>query len=626
MAAPGGDIMQLFEGPSETSLDQRKADEVRVAKEAFKELEKLVKNIGLYGRLHSSTHRFRASLFSSLKAMLDGRDVVSIDIGPYEFTVHDVPIYENPNPEDNFIYKLYMDGVRHLEFLPGLTQPQIDDLLEVFLTNWADPSLFEDDMVTLMWQRHFEHIRYVVVDSFKEDIKEDEAFEYTVAGVVERVRSEVEASLMPIDEGGAVAGTDARRSAKVSRIGATLSERDLDNFEEMPFAMDEVEFETLGAMIATTGRETLEKFIEILFKVNLVEEASDAERARRVVGVFDRIADLLLEQGRLGDLERFMRKVRRLTGPDGVKIEANVAAIEHIFRHWTTPEFVEKVTGPLDAEEVPELPSVLAICTLLEPEAAVHLARRVGHIQNADARAQLLTKLPYIIRGQEQLVARLLREVEQQHAHDLFKVLRQVASPDDMLVAVRAALGSKEGGVRFEGLSALPNEFIGSHLEMLYKALGDPAKTVRSKALHMLARVRSEQVHAHILEAIDSKDFQAYALDEKRRYFAAAALTGKPNDRFLEVFASGGLLARKSQDEVRHCAAVALAIRLCADALPLFEKELKRRVKHELVAQACAWGLQHVTCDRDQRTQQLYDIFFRGELTVAPPTTGSLHG
>lgn len=624
MAAPGGDIMQLFEGPSEDSLDEAKAEEVRLAKEAFRELEKLIKNIGLYGRLHSSTHRFRATLFAAISAMLEGRSVVEIDVGPYEFSVHDVPIYENPHPEDNFIYKLYMDGVRHLEFLSGLTQPEIDDLLDVFLTNWADPSLFEDDMVTLMWQRHFEHIRYVVIDSFKEDIKEDEAYLYTVAGVVEHVRMASETSIQPVDTGGgsgggAMGGTDARRSAKVSSIGATLSEGDLANFQENPFAMDEVEFETLAAMITTTGRETLEKFIEILFKVNMVEETTEGERARRVIGVFDRIADLLLDTGRSGDLERFMRKVRRLTGPDGLEIAENVAAIDYIFRHWAGPEYVEKVTVALDDEECPELPSILAICGLLDSGAAIHLARRVGHVKVAENRARLLEKLPYLIRGQEKAVARLLREVDQAHAHDLFRVLRQTASPDDMLVAIRSALGSKEGGVRFEGLSALPNEYIPGHLELLYKALGDPVKTVRSKALHMLARVRADHVHEHILAAMESKEFQAYDLDEKRRYFAAAALTGKPNDHFLEVFASGGLLARKAQDEMRHCAAVGLAIRLCRDAVPLFEKELKRRVRHELVAQACAWALQHMGCDREQRTQQLYDIFFRGELTTSGP-------
>ena len=227
MAAPGGDIMQLFEGPDESSLDAETAEEVRLTKEAFRELEKLIKNIGLYGRLHSSTHRFRASLFTAISDMLAGRAAVEIDVGPYEFSVHDVSIYENPHPEDNFIYKLYMDGVRHLEFLPGLTQPEIDDLLDVFLTNWADPSLFEDDMVTLMWQRHFEHIRYVVIDSFKEDIKEDEAYLYTVAGVVEHVRMGSQNSPPPIDTGPTgkggkggkggtgMGGTDARRSAKV---------------------------------------------------------------------------------------------------------------------------------------------------------------------------------------------------------------------------------------------------------------------------------------------------------------------------------------------------------------------------------------------------------------------------
>ena len=53
---------------------------------------------------------------------------------------------------------------------------------------------------------------------------------------------------------------------------------------------------------------------------------------------------------------------------------------------------------------------------------------------------------------------------------------------------------------------------------------------------------------------------------------------------------------------------------MCAEAVPLFERELGRRLKSDLASEAAAWGLTHMRSDREARTRQLYDIFFRGEL------------
>ncbi len=53
-AATGGgaDIMRMFEGPGEEALEQDQRLLVAATRNAFRELEKLVKNIGLYGAAH----------------------------------------------------------------------------------------------------------------------------------------------------------------------------------------------------------------------------------------------------------------------------------------------------------------------------------------------------------------------------------------------------------------------------------------------------------------------------------------------------------------------------------------------------------------------------------------------
>lgn len=632
--AAGGDIMQMFEGPGEETLDAQQREVIALAREAFRELEKLCKNIGLYGRGHQSVERFRKRLFDAVITLIADRPQFTFQIGPYDFTMFEQSVYQNPTPDRNFVYRFYLDGVRHIVVHAGVTAAELDAFVDVLLTDWEDPELFEDDTVTLMWQANFEHIQYVLIDNFDEDVQDGEERQYTVAGVIDQIKT------APVD-GGATPPTPpragpppppgarqpvrqrerARPNKKIDLSGASLTHADLEKLVETPYSMDEGDFHTLERVIHTHGRETLEKFIEILFKVNLAEDArgTEHERAGRIVGLFDRIADLLLDDGRIGELERLMRKVRRLTGPRGERRPENLRTIERIFAHWSEPPFVERVLAPLlDAQPTRYLPSILAICTLLESTAVVPIAQAAGVVQATEAREHLFGLVARMLPGHERAVGALLAGVGAGHAHTLLRLLSTVGDRAHLPATVRHAMSNPEPKVRFEGLSVLPLD-AGEHvLELLFSALDDPARMVRSKAIHLLARVRTPAVHARILATIDRKGFADFALDEKRRYFAAAALTGEAHDRWIQIYESGGLIRSKAQDEARHCAAVALAIRLQRGCVPAFEKTLGRRLKSEVVVEATEWALQHMQHDREERTRQLYDIFFQGTLTRAP--------
>ncbi len=643
----GGDIMQMFEGPGEEALDDAQRARLAQARETFRELEKLTKNIALYGRAHQSVARFRERLFAAITELIGESQQVDFQIGPYDFTMFEQSVYQNPNPERNFVYRFYLDGVRHIILHAGVTRQELDAFVDILLVDWDDPSLFEDDVVTLLWQADFERIQYILIDNFDEDAREGEERLYTVAGVVEQVRSSDPlpsasgppplpgragpppppgAGPPPIPGAGGESMRDRARTVRRSDLSAAgLTEADLARFVETPFAMDEAEFHTLERVIHTHGRETLEKFIEILFKVNLAEDGDGAvDRAGRMVGLFDRIADLLLESGRLGELERLMRKVRLLTGPRGERLPENLRAIHRIFAHWSTPAFADRVLAPLiEQSDHRYAPSILAICALLEPSAIASLARAAGLVRAEEASAALYRLTARLLPGNERPVIDLLREVQPEHAHMLIGLLTRGEQRLRPSIA-RAAMANPEPKVRFEGLSVLPLVDDAQVLDLMFSALDDPARMVRSKAIHLIARVARPEVHRRVLDCIDKKTFADFDLAEKRRYFAAAALTGDPRERCVALLESGGLIRSRGQDELRHCAVVALAIRLHRDLAPAFQKELDRRLKSELLTEAATWGLQHMQSDRDARTRQLYDIFFKGELTL--PEAGAADG
>lgn len=646
-AGHGGDLMKMFEGPAEETLAESQRHAVSAARNAFKELDKLMRALALYGPAHQGTQRFRGVFHQALQTILPDETVtLELIVGPYELTLHDQVVFQNAAPEKNFIYKFFQDGVRRLRFHHGLTVKELDDFVDVLLTNWDDPVYFEDDSVTVMWSKDFEHLTYKVIESFREDGQiAGEVDDYTLDAVVERVKAqgppperiEVAAAgsaaarghIRPAAPtpnaagGGGPGGAGGRLGRKVDLTQALITDADMARFEESPFAMDEHEFGVLRQIVESTGAETLEKFIEILFKVGLVEDVAGTHE--KVLTTFDRIVELLLSAGRSGDLERVMTKVRGLTGPEGDLLFENLDAINRIFDRWGTPVLIDRIADMLNDPHLENPQSLIRLLRLQNPTAASNIARAAGRVTIQDRRQAVFELLPEIIPGQLREIARILQTCDATHAHDLIRVLRGLEGVD-ILVAINGALTNPDAAVRLEALSNLPPEKLHVYLQYILSALKDKSKVVRGKAVHLLARMASPQVHTHLVQRIRDKDFSECDLDEKRRFFSAAALTGNPTEWFMELLEERTFLQRKGDEEMRACAAVGLALRMHGPAVPIFEREKGRKLQSEVVRESCTWASAHVRQPREERTRQLYDLLYKGTLAWAAGTNpGSPH-
>ena len=606
-------ILGFLEDADKPEIGDLQEQQINLAQEAFRDVEKLMKTISLYGRDHQSSDRFIDQAFGSLQATIQVTDSLEIDVHPYELSVYGVPILENPSPDRNFIYTLYLDGIRRLSFQRQFTRDELARFVDVLLTDWDEQHLFEDDMVTLLWSGRFLGLKYSVLDNFAEDIRDDDENVYTVAGVVEHVRQKGE--FLAVSQPEENIDHASRRLKRIDLSEVSLTDEDLQAFTEVFFEIDEVEFRYLRTVVHTTGREKLEKFIEILFKVHLIQEVSEEARRGRITALFDRIADLLLDNGAIGELERLLRTIRRLTGPSEQIIRENVLAIEHIVDHWSAQPFIDRVTLGLRRPDFRYRPSVIAICELLSRRAAPHIARVAGRVEDTETRGLLWGLVANKLSGQERAVAELLATADRQHSHEILKLLKQSVDPDELKFAIETALRNHDASVRLEALTNIPMQYIERFSTILTRALKDRSKSVRSRVLHLLARFKTGGIHSRIVASIDGKEFADYELDEKRRFYAAAALTGQDATRWREEFKANVLLSTKAQDAIRHCAAIALGIQLHRDALHLLEREAKRRLKYPLAAEAAVWAIQHMGCSREERTSQLYTLFYHGELT-----------
>ena len=62
-----------------------------------------------------------------------------------------------------------------------------------------------------------------------------------------------------------------------------------------------------------------------------------------------------------------------------------------------------------------------------------------------------------------------------------------------------------------------------------------------------------------------------------------------------------------------HCALIALGVRIHHEINDIVER-LCQKKRQDLVVDAALWVKQHIACPREERTRQLYAIYYSGKL------------
>lgn len=97
---------------------------------------------------------------------------ITLHIKQYEILFGDKQVYYNPERFDNLALLFFKDGLRELTFKKGLNKGELKAFLRIIALD--ERELSDDDIVTLLWERDFQHIKYAVDESV---LQEDEEYE-----------------------------------------------------------------------------------------------------------------------------------------------------------------------------------------------------------------------------------------------------------------------------------------------------------------------------------------------------------------------------------------------------------------------------------------------------------------
>ena len=462
-------------------------------------------------------------------------------------------VYSQSNRGESVSWVFFKDGVRALTLLPGVEQDEIVGLLDVMHRARTLRQEDSDDLLTLLWEKDFQRIRYVfqemasgesgsmALPSSEEVAASSGSQTHEVSQVVEEemtTRDEVEQGGAPTGPAGTVRPED---------------------FDSTLYFLDENEIAYLRDEVTREYAEDLRRNVLAMLLDVLELQPYPTVRAE-LISILESFLPYLLGAGDYSAVAYVLREVKAVLQRARELLAEHRKALEELPVRLSEPEPLSQLLQSLDeaaahpsADELGELFGELraeALATLLawlpklsNERVKVVLDSAIGRLASAHAE-----KLVSAIGGGDPIVA--LEAVK------LAGRLRMASA----VPALTQALGHEETVIRAAAVQALSDLGVPGALQGLEKALDDPDREVRLATVRILMVKKHRGALPKVTAAVQGKSVRVADLTEKMAFFEAyGSLVGEAGVEALDAMLNGGgFLKRKETPEVRACAALAL--------------------------------------------------------------------
>ncbi len=480
------------------------------------------------------------TLRAAFRPVWEAQDDLALDVYETELKWEGHVVYSQPSHGESIAWVLYKDGVRAITFLTGVEKEEIIGLLDVLHRARTLQPEDNDDLLTLLWEKDFQLIRYV----------------FHEMGTVEAGTMQ-----LPTAEQVAAAATETRY------VGQTLQEEapareglvKAEEFDSTLYFLDDREVNYLKDEVSREYSQDLRRnVLGMLFDV--LELQPYATVRAELISILDSFLPYLLGAGDFLAVAYVLREVRAVLQRARELLPEHRKALESLPGRLSQPEALSQLLQSLD-------------------EAAAHpAAEELGELfgeLRAEALPTLLAWLPRVTNPRGRTVREeALQRLAAAHVPDLVGTIAgadaavaleavKLAGKLKLQAAVPAlsqALGHEETAIRVAAVHALAEMSSPSALQGLERALDDTDRDVRLTSVRVLAQHGHRGALGRVSAAVEGKMVRGADLSEKMAFFEAyGSMVGESGVAALDAMLnSGGFLKRKEDPETRACAAMAL--------------------------------------------------------------------
>ncbi len=485
---------------------------VKVAGAWIAQFARTLKTCRLYDAANPTVIRFRDELAQSAQALLREVNPVTYRFESDDVTVDGVSVHPARSRDDNLAYPFHRDGVRALTLNLGLTSREVDALVDAVLAVTGQ-NLDADDLVTLLWEAHLQHVDIDYVPA-QGDIGSgppaaDEKTGALLPWPVAPSEPEQAASPPPAPEG----GTSANRSEDWTLGDLTVEVE--ASFVELD-AMASLELSRFRAEFDGEHRVTPVTAAVAIAQACLHADPTIDDR-REIARFLPRILRHAIAAGTWSEARESLRMLRGLGGRDWSE--------ETFLQELLQPVTVTRVVEQLDAKGEATLLDWLGMADDLGSAGVDWMTLVMSESQQRDVRLAVAEALTERCRENPERLAPWLSDGRWYVVRNIVHILGWIGGPD-VVGMLQVALRHPDMRVREEVVVALGNVDLKSSRPLLIRAVDGAETKVFCQVLARLSVARDPATARWLFAFVQQERFEQRAPEERRAIYAAIASVG----------------------------------------------------------------------------------------------------
>jgi hypothetical protein len=553
-------------------------EELKSVKDVILQLTKTAKTLKIYLPNNPIYQRFLHELQSRFDAHLREYETLRLKIKQYAIYYKGQSIYENTNRLESLAFKLSVDGVRELTFLEGIDKDEITSLLEIIGREY-DPSNPDDDMVTLLWERHFTHVNYLVASDFIQEtimptrLQEATRFEK----LVEKEKPQMKPMAASV------------QTTLQEYLGPKMVDQPSQIFvlseEEVASIKQQMKVEKYANPIST--------LVGILAVILRIEK--DDAAFSEMVEILDNVLETLMLRGDFWHSKKILQLFHELMEPQKNLPESQRLRLIQAVDRAGDPQRIHALEPVLNQWGAKETDQVYEFWLLLNKNALLPLIELLGRLTQMKMRRVICEALIHLGKEDIEPLIQKLGDPRWFVVRNVVYILGKIGQ-DKVLDNFRKLINHKEVKVRKELLHTLDGMKDNRAQELLVGFLNDPESSLRILAIRSLTSHNYLGALEPLKNMIEEREFVVRDLYEKKEIFEALGKIGGasmvPKMRKLVRQGGSAWFKKAIKEELGLCAVITLKRIGTEDAVAALQEG--QNLSSKVIREACAKALNEI--------------------------------
>jgi hypothetical protein len=482
---------------------------IKLTKSLIKSLLQAIKAYRLYNPDHPTLSTFLDRLKKDFEHYFEIYDSFILQVGEYQFLYQENVVYEDKDLKGSLAFLFFKDGIREIHFFQGLEYKELEDFLDA-IRQIETGNHLADDLVTLLWEKDFNHIDFTTVIDFLEESGRDipETYEELLKGLEysffkgESDHPELEQGETPLKNSEELKSSDTPSLDRFIKLACALSPEEI---EEVSQEVDEQQqpSQLYDSVIA---------LIEILLHLG-----ENKETYKNLVSYLIKFMESLISQGEISKVVAISKVIDEIMNSMVLK-DKQTLALQSVLDILSSPHSIEQI-GKAMVEEAADSESIIQYFHFLKKQAIDPLCYMLMKLNSEEWRKFIYDRLIEFCKDEIEPLTKHLSDPNPFFVFNILSILEKIKHP-----ATPEYLGKlvihEDTKIRWETLQLL-SHFGGKGVNLVKKLLTDASPKIRAKASFILAKIDKNQAEKVLTETIHSEDFFKREFEEKSSFFMA---------------------------------------------------------------------------------------------------------